>query len=188
MTELNTLVKKLDEIKEVWQIYEIFENEKKKFNEEFEKLRQDKEQIIETFNEISAKNAMLVAQNKDLEEKNKQLDLLILEKENTLNTNQKEEYQTQMIDIHTLEKIQNKIQTTLDSIKIELPKEIIVEQKLEISYKQHQKLLANPAKSYVKLELVQNLYDQLKVLQTMLRTLQTISKTLNEEITKIKNV
>lgn len=189
MTELKTLVKKLDEIKEVWQIYEIFESEKKKFNEEFEKLKEDKEQIIETFNEISAKNAMLLAQNKELEEKNKELESLIIQKENDINNAPTQPIiKDQTINIKALEKIQNSIQTTLNSIKIELPDEIIAEQKLEISYKQYQKLLANPAKPYVKLELAQNLYDQLKVFQTMLKTLQKISESLREEISQIKNV
>ena len=65
--------KKLEEIKESWQIYAIFEDARKAFNAEFDELKKDKEKLIESFNATSAKNAMLLAQNKELEAKNKAL-------------------------------------------------------------------------------------------------------------------
>ena len=54
---LQEITKKLDEIKEVWQIYEIFETQKKQFEEEYEILSQQREALIKNTNEISAKNA-----------------------------------------------------------------------------------------------------------------------------------
>lgn len=187
MNALVELTKKLDEIKEAWQIYEIFESEKKKFNEEYEKLKEDKDSIIETFNNISAKNALLLAQNKELEIKNKELEKLISNKENILENNQNTQQYKTIIDTTNLSKIKDSIKTTLNSIKIELPHELQTENKLEISYKQHQKLLANPAKPYVKLELAQSIYDQLKILQTMLHTLNKASNALEDEINNINN-
>lgn len=73
LVALKTLTKKLEEIKESWQIYAIFEDARKAFNAEFDELKKDKEKLIESFNATSAKNAMLLAQNKELEAKNKAL-------------------------------------------------------------------------------------------------------------------
>ena len=66
LVALKTLTKKLEEIKESWQIYAIFEDARKAFNAEFDELTKDKEKLIESFNATSAKNAMLLAQNKEL--------------------------------------------------------------------------------------------------------------------------
>ena len=77
---LQEITKKLDEIKEVWQIYEIFETQKKQFEEEYEILSQQREALIKNSNEISAKNALLLSQNKELEIKNKELEAQIAQK------------------------------------------------------------------------------------------------------------
>ena len=73
LAALRTLTKKLDEIKESWQIYAIFEDARKAFNVELDALKKDKEALIESFNATSAKNAILLAQNKELEAKNQSL-------------------------------------------------------------------------------------------------------------------
>ena len=84
LSALQELTKKLNEIKESWQIYTIFEAEKKRFNEEFDALKKDKESLMESFNEISAKNALLLADNKELEQRNKSLTNEIAIKEQQL--------------------------------------------------------------------------------------------------------
>lgn len=57
---------------------------KKRFNEEFDALKKDKESLMESFNEISAKNALLLADNKELEQRNKSLTNEIAIKEQQL--------------------------------------------------------------------------------------------------------
>ena len=74
---LQEISKKLDEIKVVWQIYGIFATQKKQFEEEYEILSQQREALIKNSNEISAKNALLLSQNKELEIKNKELEAQI---------------------------------------------------------------------------------------------------------------
>ncbi|CAM2974822.1 hypothetical protein [Helicobacter burdigaliensis] len=146
---LTKLVAKLDEIKEAWQIYEIFEEERKKFNEEFALLEEDKKKLIETFNEISAKNAMLLAQNKDLEEKNKALEqhlnkanqpiYKIVQAEPKDTSFLQNQFENLKQSLHTMQEKQKKFQKPiLEPLK-----------KVEILYKNTEKLLAVPAKEYI---------------------------------------
>lgn len=148
---LAKLIEKLDEIKDAWQIYEIFEEERKKFNEEFALLEEDKKKLIETFNEISAKNAMLLAQNKDLEERNKTL-------EQNLNKTSQPIYkivQTEPKDTSFLQTQFENLKQSLQTIKDKQKnfKKPILEplKKVEILYKNTEKLLAVPAKEYIPL-------------------------------------
>lgn len=146
---LAKLIEKLDEIKDAWQIYEIFEEERKKFNEEFALLEEDKKKLIETFNEISAKNAMLLAQNKDLEERNKTLE------QNLNKTNQPiyKIVQTEPKDTSFLQTQFENLKQSLQTIKDKQKnfKKPILEplKKVEILYKNTEKLLAVPAKEYI---------------------------------------
>lgn len=73
LSALKELTHKLDEIKETWQIYAIFEEARQNFYQEFNALSKDKEALIASFNDTSAKHALLLAENKELEERNKAL-------------------------------------------------------------------------------------------------------------------
>lgn len=83
---LKSLVARLDEIKETWQIFEIFEAEKKRLNAEFTELENAKKSAISDFNEISAKNAELYAKNAELQTQNTELLSKIAKSRNALNS------------------------------------------------------------------------------------------------------
>lgn len=83
---LKSLVARLDEIKETWQIFEIFEAEKKRLNAEFTELENAKKNAISDFNEISAKNAELYAKNAELQTQNTELLSKIAKSRNALNS------------------------------------------------------------------------------------------------------
>lgn len=183
LSALKELTQKLDEIKEAWQIYAIFEEARKNFNEEFDALKKDKEALIESYNTISAKNALLLAQNKELEAKNKTLkeSNMALEKsdsnfKNNLQNNLEnlesdvveskdfsslfEQYESLQEILKTIQEIFTKLPTALEPVA-----------KLEVSYQKHQRLLANPAKDYVPLENAKELLNALINVESKLKTL-----------------
>ncbi|MDE7174747.1 MAG: hypothetical protein K2N75_01670 [Helicobacter sp.] len=192
LSALQELTKKLDEIKESWQIYTIFETEKKRFNEEFDALKKDKDSLMESFNEISAKNALLLADNKELEQRNKTLTNEITIKEQQLESlNQSHSLATDTLESQTLDwtaletqyqNLKKSLKSTekiLQNISLVRPKAL---EKLEISYQKHQRLLANPAKEYVPLESATLLFDTLTKIQSQLKTLLLESSKLESEI------
>ncbi|MDD6055972.1 MAG: hypothetical protein SOW25_06550 [Helicobacter sp.] len=190
---LKELTKRLDTIKEAWQIYAIFEEEKKKFNEEFKELKKDKEALIENFNETSAKNAMLLAQNKELESKNKALIAKNEALENTQNTDSNSFNQMPSLDsslniytkeLESLAQNSEKLQNLLKAMQnkfsnLESPQAL---QKLEVTYQKHQRLLANPAKEYVELESATALFSRLLELESLLKNFEVEFLKLNLEI------
>ncbi|TLD87827.1 hypothetical protein [Helicobacter sp. MIT 05-5294] len=195
---LKELTKKLDEIKESWQIYTIFEQEKKNFNEEFDALKKDKESLMESFNEISAKNALLLAENKELEEKNKTLQNAISAKEQQLNSlnpqqdsapnsklNPKEiDFEALQTQCQSLKKILKSAEELLQNDSFVRPKAL---EKLEVSYQKHQRLLANPAKNYVLLESAEMLFDLLTQIHSKLKILDLESSKLESQIHNPQN-
>ncbi|WP_297812694.1 hypothetical protein [uncultured Helicobacter sp.] len=182
---LQELTKKLDEIKESWQIYTIFEEEKKRFNEEFDALKKDKASLMESFNDISARNALLLAENKDLEQNNKTLEEEITIKKQELESLKLNDNQSYLSDIldskslttqyQTLKKILKSIEELFQKDQLSPPKAL---QKLEVSYQKHQRLLANPAKEYVTLESAHTLFDLLIKIKSKI-------KEMNLEISKL---
>lgn len=195
---LKELTKKLDEIKESWQIYTIFEQEKKNFNEEFDALKKDKESLMESFNEISAKNALLLAENKELEEKNKTLQNAISIKEQQLKSlnsqqdsapnsklNPKEiDFEALQTQYQSLKKILKSAEELLQNDSFVRPKAL---EKLEVSYQKHQRLLANPAKNYVLLESAEMLFDLLTQIHSKLKILDLESSKLESQIHNPQN-
>lgn len=185
---LQELTKKLDEIKESWQIYTIFEEEKKRFNEEFDALKKDKASLMESFNDISAKNALLSAENKELEQKNKTLKEEITTKEqqlHSLDSNDKPLH-SHASNPKTLIKQSQILKEILNSTKELLQKNSLVRpkalQKLEVSYQKHQRLLANPAKEYVTLESATMLFDLLIKIEAKLKEMDLQISKLDSEI------
>lgn len=185
---LQELTKKLDEIKESWQIYTIFEEEKKRFNEEFDALKKDKASLMESFNDISAKNALLSAENKELEQKNKTLKEEITTKEqqlHSLDSNDKPPHshasnpKTLIKQSQTLKEILNSTKELLQKNSLVRPKAL---QKLEVSYQKHQRLLANPAKEYVTLESATMLFDLLIKIEAKLKEMDLQISKLDSEI------
>ncbi|TLD84037.1 hypothetical protein LS70_004320 [Helicobacter sp. MIT 11-5569] len=181
LNALKELTKKLDTIKESWQIYAIFEDARKNFNEEFSALKKDKEALIESFNTTSAKNALLLAENKELEAKNKAL----LESNKTLESSQNhtmQDFTLEKDSTHLYAQCENLqdtlkgIQTLLSKIPNATPKPL---QKLEVSYQKHQRLLANPAKGYVSLESATALFN-------ILINVESKIKTLDSELAKLQ--
>lgn len=197
---LQELTKKLDEIKESWQIYTIFETEKKRFNEEFDALKKDKESLLESFNDISAKNALLLADNKELEQRNQALKNEIAIKEQHLaslnhsqdleiphsNTLESEplDFNALETQYHTFKKLLKSTKELSQNIPLERPKAI---EKLEVSYQKHQRLLANPAKDYVLLESAELLFDLLIKIDSRLKALDLESSKLEAEIHNLQN-
>ncbi|WP_104722565.1 hypothetical protein [Helicobacter mesocricetorum] len=172
---LQELTKKLETIKESWQIYEIFEEAKKRFNEEYKNLQKDREELIQTFNEISAKNALLNVQNDELEQKNKALAITLEQKLQALKDSKE--------SIHLKD---DETKTSFSSIKaqldvlgdlllqtnINLPPKPTAVKKLEVSYQNYKKLLATPANDYVPLQEAMELFN---LLQQLLEHIQTIT-------------
>ncbi len=197
---LQELTKKLDEIKESWQIYTIFETEKKRFNEEFDALKKDKESLLESFNNISAKNALLLADNKELEQRNQTLENEIATKEQhlaSLNHSQALEIsdsntlESKSLDLKALEaqyralkKLLKSTKELFQNIPLERPKAV---EKLEVSYQKHQRLLANPAKDYVLLESAELLFDLLIKIDSRLKALDLESFKLEAEIHNLQS-
>lgn len=183
LSALKELTQKLDEIKEAWQIYAIFEEARKNFNKEFDALKKDKEALIESYNTISAKNALLLAQNKELEAKNKVLkeNNIALEKsdsnfKNNLQNNlenlesdvvESKDYSSLFEQYESLQEILK----TIQEIFTKLPTALEPVAKLEVSYQKHQRLLANPAKDYVPLENAKELFNALINVESKLKTL-----------------
>lgn len=192
LTPLQELTKKLDTIKEIWQIYAIFEDEKKRFNEEFLELQKDKEILLETYNATSAKNALLLAQNKELEAKNKALQIKNAELQNQQDIKEGIQDKENISDVENevIVSLQKQSQEFLDSLKgiKELldnlnPPEAL--QKLEISYQKHQRLLANPAKDYVTLESAEALFEILKNVESKIKILHTNFSKISLEIAEL---
>lgn len=185
---LQELTKKLDEIKESWQIYTIFEEEKKRFNEEFDALKKDKASLMESFNDISAKNALLLAENKELEQKNKALKEEIASKKQQLQSLDSDDkpLHSNISNPKTLIKQSQTLKEILSSAKELLQKNSLVRpealQKLEISYQKHQRLLANPAKEYVTLESATIFFDLLIKLKAKLKEMDLQILKLDSEI------
>ncbi len=182
-TSLHTLTKKLEEIKESWQIYAIFEEARKEFNEEFAQLQKDKESLIESFNATSAKNALLNAQNKELEEKNRELQESI-----NATTKQSDSTHSRIQDSLNAEQLHErcaKLQEILHSIQTiikDSPKAALKPlQKLEVSYQKHQRLLANPAKEYVE-------FHSAKILSNALEEIESQCKLLENELLKLLQI
>lgn len=191
---LQELTKKLDEIKESWQIYTIFEEEKKRFNEEFDALKKDKASLMESFNDISAKNALLSAENKELEQKNKTLKEEITAKEqqlHSLDSNDKPLH-SHTSNPKTLIKQSQMLKEILNSTKELLQKKSLVRpkalQKLEVSYQKHQRLLANPAKEYVTLESATILFDLLIKIEAKLKEMDLQISKLDSEIQDLQKL
>ncbi|MCI5968957.1 hypothetical protein [Helicobacter sp.] len=177
LSDLRELTQKLDEIKEVWQIYAIFEEARKKFNDEFNTLKKDKEALVESFNDISAKNAFLLAQNKELEAKNKALkeSNLTLEKSDSnflenLESNPLESQDFSNLATHyaSLQEILKTMQEIFAKLPHIAPEPVT---KLEVSYQKHQRLLANPAKDYVEFKKAKELFDTLINVESKFKTL-----------------
>lgn len=185
---LQELTKKLDEIKESWQIYTIFEEEKKRFNEEFDALKKDKASLMESFNDISAKNALLLAENKELEQKNKALKEEIASKKQQLQSLDSDDkpLHSNISNPKTLIKQSQTLKEILSSAKELLQKNSLVRpealQKLEVSYQKHQRLLANPAKEYVTLESATIFFDLLIKLKAKLKEMDLQILKLDSEI------
>lgn len=185
---LQELTKKLDEIKESWQIYTIFEEEKKRFNEEFDALKKDKASLMESFNDISAKNALLLAENKELEQKNKVLKEEIASKKQQLQSLDSDDkpLHSNISNPKTLIKQSQTLKEILSSAKELLQKNSLVRpealQKLEVSYQKHQRLLANPAKEYVTLESATIFFDLLIKLKAKLKEMDLQILKLDSEI------
>lgn len=185
---LQELTKKLDEIKESWQIYTIFEEEKKRFNEEFEALKKDKASLMESFNDISAKNALLSAENKELEQKNKTLKEEITAREQQLHSLDSDDkpLHSHTSNPKTLIKQSQTLKEILNSTKELLQKNSLVRpealQKLEVSYQKHQRLLANPAKEYVTLESATMLFNLLIKIEAKLKEMDSQISKLDSEI------
>ena len=197
LSALQELTKKLNEIKESWQIYTIFEAEKKRFNEEFDALKKDKESLMESFNEISAKNALLLADNKELEQRNKSLTNEIAIKEQQLESlNQShplapDTLKSKTLDLAALETQYQNLKKSLESTEKFLKNTSLVRpkalEKLEIYYKKNQRLLANPAKEYVPLESATLLFDTLTKIQSQLKTLLLENSKLESEIQHLQD-
>ena len=193
LSSLKELTQKLDEIKEVWQIYAIFEEARKSFNEEFDALKKDKEALIESYNDISAKNALLLAQNKELEEKNKILmqnnaalentknismesDTTLKENIETLKTKNFSSIYMQCENLQEILKAAQKIFKDIPNTPLEPVS------KLEVSYQKHQRLLANPARDYIALKDAQKLLNMLISTESKLKTLDLEFAKLHIEI------
>ncbi|WP_299548562.1 hypothetical protein [uncultured Helicobacter sp.] len=178
---LKELTQKLDEIKEAWQIYTIFEEARKNFNEEFSALKKDKEALIGSYNNISAKNALLLAQNKELEATNKTLQESNAALEHTKNIKEKSDsnFKDDLENLESkkdfsnlyaqLQNLQEILKTSQETLKnIQAPEPVV---KLEVSYQKHQRLLANPAKDYVLLQHANDLFNTLINVESKLKTL-----------------
>lgn len=183
-TPLKTLLEKINTIKETWQIYEIFEEEKKKFKEEFELLEKDKKELIKSFNELSAKNAQLLAQNKDLEIKNKELD-------SKINHAQQEVPKATLkdskeMDFTSIELQLDKIQNLLKEINFCEIKDLQPLKKIEVLYQKNQKLLANPAKNYIAFEAISPFLESYKTIQSLIQSTLLEHKKLAIELRDLK--
>lgn len=172
---LKELALKLDEIKEAWQIYAIFEEAQKSFEEEFKALQKDKESLIQSFNDISAKHALLLSQNKELEKKNAALihNNTALENAQTPQEIQNSLKLLESKDWASLfaqcKELQECLKITQESLK-NLPS-LEPLKKVEVFYQKHQRLLANPANSYVQLEKAQELLTRLLQVESRLNAL-----------------
>ncbi|TLE13987.1 hypothetical protein LS72_009225 [Helicobacter apodemus] len=187
---LQEITKKLETIKESWQIYEIFEAEKKRFNEEYQSLQKDKEELIQTFNEVSAKNALLKVQNNELEEKNKALENALKEKLHLLESSQeilKLEKSNPKIDFSLIKVHLNTLGNLLSQAKVDLPPKPIVLKKLEISYQKRKKLLAAPANDYVSLQEAMELFYLLEQLLEQIQAITLEYSKINSEIAYQEN-
>ncbi|AWI33990.1 hypothetical protein [Helicobacter apodemus] len=187
---LQEITKKLETIKESWQIYEIFEAEKKRFNEEYQSLQKDKEELIQTFNEVSAKNALLKVQNNELEEKNKALENALKEKLHLLESSQeilKLEKSNPKIDLSLIKAHLNALGNLLSQANVDLPPKPIVLKKLEISYQKRKKLLATPANDYVSLQEAMELFYLLEQLLEQIQAITLEYSKINSEIAYQEN-
>lgn len=185
---LQEITKKLDEIKEVWQIYEIFEKAKKDFNEEYESLSKDRDSLIQSFNETSAKNALLLSQNQELETQNKVLEQTLAKKQKALEElDSKVALEGIYFDFSNLESLCEDLKAHLEKIDIALPVKPNALQKLEVSYQQHQKLVAKPANSYVTLAQAQELYERIEVFLKHFKSLDLEIAKILLEVRDLKN-
>ena len=204
LAALRTLTKKLDEIKESWQIYAIFEDARKAFNVELDALKKDKEALIESFNATSAKNAILLAQNKELEAKNQSLQtqnraleslkenstdtekMQNIESQNVNHLDNLETYAAQIInDLNPLYTQCQTLQETLKSIQeifTAIPPSPKPLPKLIVTYQQHQRVKANPAENYVHLELAEEFFSALEYIESKVKTLDLEADKLSIEI------
>lgn len=173
LSALKELTHKLDEIKETWQIYAIFEEARQNFYQEFNALSKDKEALIASFNDTSAKHALLLAENKELEERNKALQ----EGNSTLEEMQNTE-QTYGVGSKDLAHLYAQCETLQETLKAmqgvftklaDLAPEPV--EKLEVSYQKQQRLLANPARGYVTLERATELFEALVSAESKLKAL-----------------
>ncbi|EES89278.1 hypothetical protein [Helicobacter canadensis] len=185
---LQEITKKLDEIKEVWQIYEIFEKAKKDFNEEYESLSKDRDSLIQSFNETSAKNALLLSQNQELETQNKVLEQTLAKKQKALEElDSKVALEGIYFDFSNLESLCEDLKAHLEKIDTALPAKPNALQKLEVSYQQHQKLVAKPANSYVTLAQAQELYERIEVFLKHFKSLDLEIAKILLEVRDLKN-
>lgn len=185
---LQEITKKLDEIKEVWQIYEIFEKAKKDFNEEYESLSKDRDSLIQSFNETSAKNALLLSQNQELETQNKVLEQTLAKKQKALEElDSKVALEGIYFDFSNLESLCEDLKAHLEKIDTALPTKPNALQKLEVSYQQHQKLVAKPANSYVTLAQAQELYERIEVFLKHFKSLDLEIAKILLEVRDLKN-
>ncbi|MBX7490899.1 hypothetical protein [Helicobacter turcicus] len=190
LSALRELTQKLNEIKETWQIYAIFEEARESFNKEFNALKKDKEALIKSFNDTSAKNALLLAQNKELEAKNKALiesnktledkglktqgvvqkklqDSIELDS-NVFMESKTKDFTSLYMQCEGLQETLKTIQAIFAKVPHTAPKPLT---KLEVSYQKHQRLLANPAEDYVHLKSAKELFDALINAESKLKTL-----------------
>lgn len=204
LAALRTLTKKLDEIKESWQIYAIFEDARKAFNAELDALKKDKEALIESFNATSAKNAILLAQNKELEAKNQSLQtqnraLESLE-EDSIDTEKTQNIESQNVNhldnlethaaqiINDLNPLYTQCQTLQETLKsiqeifTTIPPSPKPLPKLIVTYQQHQRVKANPAENYVHLELAEEFFSALENIESKVKTLDLEADKLSIEI------
>lgn len=173
LSALRELTHKLDEIKETWQIYAIFEEARQSFYQEFSALSKDKEALIASFNDTSAKHALLLAENKELEERNKALQEGNSALEEMQNAEQACGIESKDLahlyaQCETLQEALKAMQGVFTKISDLTPKPV---EKLEVSYQKQQRLLANPARGYVTLERATELFEALMSAESKLKAL-----------------
>lgn len=185
---LQEITKKLETIKESWQIYEIFEAEKKRFDEEYETLQKDKEELIQTFNEVSAKNALLKLENSELEEQNKALENMLKEKMQLLQNSQENlEGGNTKIDFSFIKTHLNTLGDLLLQAKVNLPPKPMVLQKVEICYQKRKKLLASPANDYVSSQEAMELFCLLEQLLEQIEAIASEYSKISLEVANQEN-
>lgn len=193
---LQNLVDKLENggIKETYQFYAIFEEERKALAQELKEYEESKEEMIKINNEISAKNALLQVENRELLEKNFNL-------QETLNSMETRLHKIQELEANAQERLEQ-IQQSFKDIEMthntvsqeqsgqldyamsnsvnedmEIPK-VAPLQKVEVLYRE-QRMLAFPAKKYVN-------FDVANTLLTLLKNQQEQCLNLELELAKVR--